>query len=36
MKVKKMQGKDGQQQTAFSFNFHQRLFDTLSMEKQST
>ena len=27
-----MQGKDGQQQTAFIFNFHQRLFDTLSIK----
>ena len=24
-----MQGKNGQQQTAFIFNFHQRLFDTV-------
>ena len=29
-----MQGKDGQQQTAFIFNFHQCLFYTLSSEKQ--
>ena len=31
-----MQGKDGQLQTAFIFNFHQRLLDTLSVEKQFT
>ena len=24
-----MQGKNGEQQTAFIFNFHQRLFDTI-------
>ena len=28
--------KDGLQQTAFIFNFHQGLFDTLSIEKQFT
>ena len=33
MKVKDAK-KDEQQQTAFIFNFYQRLFDTLSIEKQ--